>query len=131
MEQKIAHGLSKTLEMIVEYEHTAARYGSGLVEVYATPAMVAFMEKTALETVLAFLPEGHGTVGTAVNIKHTKATPVGMTVKCTATVKETDGRRILFDVHATDDEGEIGHGQHERFVINNEKFMAKLMTNRK
>lgn len=126
MDIQLEPGVQGREELIVEQKDTAARYGSGLVEVYATPAMVALMEKTCLQSVLPFLPEGHGTVGVKVNISHSKATPVGMQVVCESDLIEVDRRRLVFEVVARDEVGEIGRGIHERFVIDTEKFMAKL-----
>ncbi len=114
------------LEKIVEEKDSARSYGSGLVDVFATPAMIAFMEKTALTLAEKGLDEHHGTVGTFVGVSHTKATPIGMKVKCCAELTEVDKRKLVFKVTAWDEEAEIGSGTHERFVINNEKFMAKL-----
>lgn len=126
MDIQLEPGVQGREELVVEQKDTAARYGSGLVEVYATPAMVALMEKTCLQSVLPFLPEGHGTVGVKVNISHSKATPVGMQVVCESELIEVDRRRLVFEVVARDEVGEIGKGTHERFVIDTEKFMAKL-----
>lgn len=126
MELQIPLGLKGRQELTVSFEDTAAKYGSGLVEVFATPAMVALMEKTCLESVLPFLDEGFGTVGTLVNVSHAKATPVGMKVVCESTLVEIDRRRLVFEVSAADEKGEIGRGRHERFVIDVKKFMEKL-----
>ncbi len=126
MEITLNKGLKHTEEMQVTENDTASKYGSGLVEVYATPAMIAFMEKTAMMTVLPELPEGFNTVGTEVCVKHIKATPVGMKVTCTAELIEVDGKRLVFKVVARDEEAEIGNGTHERFIINTEKFMSKF-----
>lgn len=126
MEFKIKEGLSFEIEQVVTAKDTAAKYGSGLVEVFATPAMIALMEKTALNVVLPYLPDGFNTVGTAVNIKHIKATPVGMEVTCKATLKAIDGRKLVFDVIAFDEDGEIGNGSHSRYIIETAKFMEKL-----
>lgn len=126
MEIQLEPGVLGREELTVEEKDTAARYGSGLVEVYATPAMVALMEKTCLTSVLPFLPEGHGTVGTKVDIVHTKATPVGMKVICESELVEVDRRRLVFALTARDEAGEIGKGTHERFIIDTEKFMAKV-----
>lgn len=107
-------------------EMSAARIGSGLVEVFATPMMVALIEQTCLESVLPQLEEGQGTVGTLVNVTHVSATPVGMRVWCESELVEVDRRRLVFKVKAYDECGLIGEGTHERFIIDNAKFMEKI-----
>ncbi|MBM9612761.1 thioesterase family protein [Desulfobulbus rhabdoformis] len=126
MELQIPAEVKGKQELVVTLDDTAAKYGSGLVEVYATPAMVALMEKTCLQSVLPYLPQGHGTVGIKIDVSHSKATPVGMKVTCESTLIEVDRRRLVFEVLATDEKGEIGRGRHERFVIDTAKFMEKL-----
>ena len=114
------------IEQNVTPELTAARIGSGLVEVFATPMMIALIEQTCLESVLPYLEEGQGTVGTLVNVTHSAATPVGMRVWCDSELVEVDRRRLVFAVKAYDECGPIGEGTHERFVIDSAKFQAKI-----
>lgn len=118
-------GIKGTGSVEVVRENTAAAVGSGMLEVFATPMMIALMEKTACESVAPYLEEGSGTVGTELNVKHVAATPVGMTVTCETELVEVDGRRLVFQVKASDGAGLIGEGTHERFIINNEKFQSK------
>lgn len=126
MEFNLETGITYTAKQIVEPKDTAAQYGSGLVEVFATPAMIALMENAALNTVLPYLGEEHNTVGFEVNIRHIKPTPVGMQVECTATLIETDGKKLVFKLEAKDEEGKIGEGTHIRYIINSKKFMQNL-----
>lgn len=120
-------GMSLELSKMVEASDSARNYGSGLVDVFATPAMIAFMEQTCLKLAQQGIAAEEGTVGTLVNMTHTKATPIGMKVWCQANLIEMDKRRLVFEVIARDEEAEIGRGNHERFIINTEKFMARLI----
>ncbi|MCL2396659.1 MAG: thioesterase family protein [Defluviitaleaceae bacterium] len=115
-----------TAERIVEAKDTAVAIGSGEVEVFATPAMILLMEEAARLAVQPALPTGSTTVGTVVNVQHLAATPVGMKVRATATLTEINGRRLVFEVEATDEKGIIGKGIHERAVIDIQRFMAML-----
>lgn len=121
-------GIKNTIDMIVTDEKTAKAVGSGGLEVFATPALIALAEKTAYESVVPYLEEGQGTVGTNIDIKHIAATPVGMRVVCETELIEFDAsnpRRLLFSVNVYDEVEKIAEGTHERFVINNDKFMGK------
>lgn len=118
-------GSKLTLTELVTLDKTAKAVGSGGLEVYATPAMIALMEKTSAALVQPYLAEGEGTVGTLVNITHISATPLGMQITCESELIEIDRKRLVFRVTATDEKGKIGEGTHERFIINNEKFIAK------
>lgn len=118
-------GIKGTKEIMVTNENTAKTMGSGTLDVFATPAMIALMENTAYESVAAELEEGSGTVGTALNVKHVAATPVGMKVTCETELIKVGGRALTFSVKAFDEKGLIGEGEHERFIVFNEKFQAK------
>ena len=125
-EYDILKGLRHREQLVVEHKDTAAVYGSGALEVFATPAMIALMEKTCLMAVCDKIGEGNTTVGIAVNIKHLKASPVGATIRCEAELVEVDRRRLVFAVKCFEGENLIGEGIHERFVVESAKFMAKL-----
>ena len=118
-------GIKGQSELIVTEELTAMRIGSGLLPVYATPMMIALIENTAANSVAPFLEEGQGTVGTKVDVAHLSATPIGMRVRVETELTEVDRRRLVFSVRAWDDAGLIGEGVHERFIVDNEKFMRK------
>ena len=116
MEIKIGH--SFTQEITVQHKDTAAVYGSGKLEVFATPAMVGLMENTAIKCLEGMLEADSDTVGIEINTKHVKATAVGKKVTCKATITEVDGRRIRFSIEAWDETAPIGSAIHDRFIIN-------------
>ena len=105
--------------------HTAQALGSGALNVFGTPFMIALMENTARQSVQPHLAEGQSTVGTLLNVKHVAATPVGMEVRCESRLIEIDRKRLVFEVKAFDACGLIGEGLHERFIIDNEKFLTR------
>ena len=118
-------GIKGTRTVTVNEDNTAKAMGSGTLDVFATPALIALMEETCWRSVANELEEGSGTVGTLLEIKHTAPTPVGMKVTCESTLTEVDGRRLVFEVIARDAKGVVGEGKHERFIIQNEKFQVK------
>ena len=118
-------GITGTQTITVTEDKTAQAMGSGTPPVFATPAMIALMENTAYKSVADELEEGAGTVGTLMNVKHVAATPVGMEVTCETKLIEVDRKRLVFEVKAYDAAGVIGEGTHERFIIDNERFLAK------
>lgn len=118
-------GIKYTMERTVTEELTAKRVGSGTLDVFATPAMIALIEETAWRSVAGQLEPGQGTVGISLNVEHVAPTPLGMKVVCETELVEVDGRKLKFNVSVSDACGLIGRGTHERFIINEEKFQAK------
>lgn len=119
-------GLTFTSTIIVSKENIAATMGSGDLEVFATPAMVALMENAAMNAVAGELSEGFAAVGAMMNTTHIKPSAMGETISATAVLKEVEGRKLTFEVRAEDSKGVIGEGTHVRYVVDREKFMAKL-----
>lgn len=119
-------GIKGIITTVVDSTNTAKFAGSGELEVFSTPSMVALMEQAAQSSVAPYLDAGQGTVGTKLNISHDAATPVGMTVRAESVLTEVDGRRLGFEVRAYDETGLIGQGTHERFIIYNDRFLAKV-----
>ena len=118
-------GIKGHQELVVTQELTAKNMGSGVMDVFATPAMLALMEKTAFTSVAEYLNEGCGSVGTKVDIEHVASSPVGMKITCDSELIEIDGRKLVFKVEAYDEKGLIGKGTHERFIVENKKFQEK------
>ena len=118
-------GIRNRKEEMVTEENSARAVGSGLLDVYATPSMIALMEGCCHEGIAPFLEEGCGSVGTSLNIRHVAATPIGMKVYCESELTEVNGRALTFEVKAYDEKGLIGEGTHERYIVFNEKFRAR------
>lgn len=126
MEIKIPAGVSHSREITVSETDSACRFGSGLVNVFATPALIALLESVALESIQNLLPTGYTSVGSEVNMKHLKATPIGNKVKADTYLKSFDGRKLVFELHAWDDNGLIGIGTHTRVIVEEKLFMQKI-----
>ena len=127
MNFEIQEGILHQETKVVVENDTAEFYGSGSLQVFATPAMVALMELTSLKSVSELKEKfGLDTVGIEINVKHIKATPLGDTVKCISKLVKVDGRALEFEIEAFDSDGKIGICTHKRFVIDPVKFMAKL-----
>jgi predicted thioesterase len=122
----IRSGLEGTAQLVVGEEHTAPRIGSGKVRVLATPVMINLIEAAALAAVEHLLPEGYQSLGTHLDVHHIAATPVGMRVRATAVVQSFSGRTVLFRVQASDEKDLIGHGTHERVIVNVAKFDQRV-----
>lgn len=112
---------------LVQENNTAISMGSGDLEVFATPSLVAFMENAAKEYLNTFLPEELGSVGSNININHIAPTLVGKEItvqgKITEIIKE---KIIIFSLEAYEQDRKIGDASHTRVIINNEKFLSKL-----
>src|SRR6056297_172625 len=126
MDIKLDIGLKHKKEKLVTKKDTALALGSGGVEVFSTPMMVALIENTCLELVDKELPEGFSTVGIHLNVSHIGATKVGKKVWAEVELLEQDRKKLAFKVEAFDEDKKIGEGIHERFIIDVEKFINKL-----
>lgn len=118
----IRPGASGNAELVVAEGHTAPSIGSGKVRVLATPVMINLIEAAALAAVEHLLQRGYQSLGTHLDVHHIAATPVGMKVVATARVIRVEGRTVAFAVEARDEKDLIGHGTHERVVVNVAKF---------
>jgi fluoroacetyl-CoA thioesterase len=122
---------SGTASLTVGDEHTAAQVGSGKIGVLATPVLINLFEAAALEACERYLPAGHQSLGTLLNVSHVAATPVGMRVTARATVTGVEGRIIRFRLEAHDEVDLIGSGTHERVVVSVEKFDLRVQEKRR
>lgn len=125
--KEFEHELKGGAMILVNSAYTAIAARSGSLEVLGTPYMIALMEKATCSACESLLDEGETTVGTAINITHDKASGLGELIKASATLKAVDGRKLTFDVIATDSKEDIiGKGTITRFVVNGERFMSKV-----
>jgi len=124
----LAAGLRADFELTVTEADTASRWGSGLVPVYSTPALVGAMEKTAVLALEEHLPTGQTTVGGWIEVRHMAPTPVGMKVRVAAELIEIEGRKLVFKIEAWDEIEKIGEASHERFMIDEARFMMKVQS---
>jgi fluoroacetyl-CoA thioesterase len=120
-------GAKGSFSLLVQPQHLANRFKDAILPpVLATPVMIMIMENAALNAIRGFLDPGESAVGTEVNVRHLAATPVGRQVTGEAKVTKVDGRRIEFDVRATEGGREIGAGSHSRAVIDAARFAERL-----
>ena len=122
----LTSGLYYESMTVASTTNSAVAMGSGDMDVFATPSMVALMENAAMKCVAAKLPEGSATVGVEISTSHIKASKLGAVITASATLVEVDGRRLTFEVKAWDADGDIGKGKHVRFIVDREKFLSKL-----
>ena len=119
-------GTQGLAEMVVTEKDTALQMGSGGVNVLSTPTMIALMEKAAQTSVRPLMKEGYITVGIAINIKHLRATPVGMRVTAESVLTQVEGKQLHFQVIARDEKGVVGSGTHARAIVEYDRFMEKV-----
>ena len=125
--RQIPLGTKGTATLRVQPEHLANRFKDAMLpQVLATPVMILVMENAALNAIRSFLDAGESAVGTAIDVKHVAATPVGHDVRATAEVVNVEGKRIDFNVSASDGKEEIGSGTHQRIVIDLRSFNERL-----
>ncbi len=117
-------------QVIVSISKSAKEMGSGSLDVFATPALVALMEEASVNCVDGHLEQGKTTVGISINVKHTSATPLGMTVAAESELTEIDGRRLVFKITAFDKGGVVGTATHERMIVDGEKLLEKANSKR-
>jgi predicted thioesterase len=118
-------GLVGELRSVVSPGQLASALGSGALDVFATPAMIALMEGAAARAVQPSLPAGSISVGTRVDVRHLAATPPGVEVRARAELVEVDGRRLVFRVECFDPHEKIGEGIHERAIVDAERLLAR------
>ena len=122
----LKEGLEYTSEVVVVKTNCASAVGSGGLDVFATPSMVALMENAAMNCVAPYLPEDSTTVGAEINTTHIKPSALGATIKAVASLTGIEGRKLMFNVEAYDGEECIGKGTHVRFIVDIERFMSKV-----
>ena len=119
-------GTTNEMTWIVSKEHLASAFGSGLVDVLATPVLIGFCEETSRTMIDVHLPNGQKTVGTAVSLTHTAVTPPGMRVTVRATLTAIEGRKLTFEIECEDELESIGQCSHTRFIIDSARFEAGI-----
>src|ERR1044071_9780848 len=120
-------GTKGTAALRVRVEHLANRFKDTILpETFATPMMILVMENAALNAIKPFLEPGESAVGTAIDVRHLAATPVGAEVRATAELVKVEGKRLEFKVSAHDGTDEIGNGTHRRAVIDLKSFNERL-----
>src|SRR5690554_5648196 len=128
---ELTPGLTGEASATVTADRTARALGTDAVDVYSSAALVALLEAAAVAALADRLPDGQTTVGTRLDVRHLAPTPVGMAVRAQATLREVDGRRLVFDVEAWDAIERIAAGKHERFIVNRDRFTARAAGKRR
>lgn len=119
-------GIRHTSETVVSDANTAIALGSGDMEVFATPAMIALMENAAMKAVADSLPAGSSTVGASIDASHIRPSGKGSVIRAEAVLDAVEGRKLTFSISASDGNGTIGTATHVRYIVDRERFMSKL-----
>lgn len=128
VETKLTLAKTASITTVVTETNTAKVVGSGSLDVFATPMMIALMERAACECLSNTLTDGQTSVGTQISVEHIAASPLGAEITATATIEYVFGRKVEFLVAASDNTGEIGKGKHTRVIVDGERFMARART---
>jgi len=116
-------GQKYTSEMVVDEKNVVSALSDTIkFDVLATPFLIALMEDSCSRNIQPNLDNGYASVGVHVDIYHTSATPIGQKVWVESELTEIDGRKVTFNVTARDENGDVGFGTHERYIINFERF---------
>ena len=124
--EELIPGLHAEIEHTVNDADSASHWGSGLVPVFSTPALVGLMESAAVAALTGRLAPGQTTVGAHIDVRHLAATPVGMQVRARAELTSVEGRKLVFKIQAWDEVDLIGEADHERFVVDEAKFIGRV-----
>lgn len=119
-------GMTYRMKKTVTKDQLASSVGSGALDVFGTPFLILLMEEACFYCVRDEVEENQSTVGTKLDVSHDSPTPLGAKVYCDCKLEEMDGRRLVFSVEAFDEFGSIGKGTHERFIVDNERFLKKV-----
>jgi fluoroacetyl-CoA thioesterase len=126
LDHRFHPGLACVENFTVEEQHLAVNVGSGSVRVLATPLLIAFMERLSHQLLIEHLPPAASSVGVMVNIRHVAPTPPGSKLRVRCEVLEVSGREVLFEVKAWDEQELVGEGQHQRVIIDKERFLRRV-----
>ena len=121
----IETGIKGAAELAVSAADTARARRSGTLDVLATPALAELIERCCWESIAEYLDEGQTTVGTRLELRHNAPTPVGMAVRCESVLTSVDRRALSFQVRAFDAAGEIAVAEHDRFIVDAQRFQTK------
>jgi fluoroacetyl-CoA thioesterase len=122
---ELVPGLIGEAATVVTETDTAGHWGSGSVPVFGTPALVGLMEGAAVQALAGHLPPGRTSVGGRIDVHHLAPTPVGMRAHARAELLEAEGRRLVFHLEAWDEVEQIGRATHERFIVDEERFVGQ------